>query len=46
MELLKPIIVKRWMSENKYIEYVFDINVNNKYKSDVIVIPEYIFQDL
>jgi hypothetical protein len=45
MELLKPIIVKRWMSENKYIEYVFDINVNNKYKSDVIVIPEYIFQD-
>ena len=45
MELLKPIIVKRWMSENKYIEYIFDNNVNNKYKSDVIVIPEYIFQD-
>ena len=45
MELLKPVIVKRWISENNYIEYVFDSNTNNKYKPDVIIIPEYIFQD-
>ena len=45
MELLKPVIVKRWISENNYIEYVFDNNTNNKYKTDVIIIPEYIFQD-
>lgn len=48
MELLKPIIVKRWISENKYIKYIFDNNsgnVGNKYKSDDIVINEYIFQD-
>ena len=48
MELLKPIIVKRWISENKYITYVFDNNtgnIGNKYKPDDIVINEYIFQD-
>ena len=45
MELLKPIIVKRWISEIKYIEYIFDNNVDNKYDNDVIIIPEYIFQD-
>ena len=45
MELLKPIIVKRWVSEIKYIEYIFDNNVDNKYDNDVIIIPEYIFQD-
>jgi len=48
MELLKPIIVKRWISENKYIKYIFDNNtgnIGNKYKSDDIVINEYIFQD-
>ena len=48
MELLKPIIVKRWISENKYIKYVFDNNtgnIGNIYKSDDIVINEYIFQD-
>ena len=45
MELLKPIIVKRWISENKYIKYIFDNNIGNKYKSDDIVINQYIFQD-
>mgnify|MGYP000406537231 CR=1 FL=1 len=44
-KLLKPIIVKRWVSEIKYIEYIFDNNVDNKYDNDVIIIPEYIFQD-
>ena len=48
MELLKPIIVKRWISENKYIKYIFDNNtgnIGNIYKPDDIVINEYIFQD-
>ena len=48
MELLKPIIVKRWISENKYIKYIFDNNIGNignKYKPDDIVINQYIFQD-
>ena len=45
MELLKPVIVKRWISENKYIKYIFDTNTGDKYKSDDIVINEYIFQD-
>ena len=30
MELIKPIFVKRWITENTYINYVFDINLNNK----------------
>ena len=47
MELLDPIFVIRWVSENKYIEYVFDVNVNHKnnYKN-IIVIKEYIFRDI
>jgi hypothetical protein len=45
MELLKPIFVKRWVTENKYIEYVFDNNPNNNYKS-AIVLKEYIFRDI
>ncbi len=48
MELLKPVIVKRWISENKYIKYIFDNNtdnIGNKYKPNDIVINEYIFQD-
>jgi hypothetical protein len=45
MELLNPIFVKRWVSENKYIEYVFDVNHKNNYKN-TIVIKEYIFRDI
>jgi hypothetical protein len=45
MELLNPIFVKRWVSENKYIEYVFDVNVNVNHKNK-IVIKEYIFRDI
>ena len=45
MELLNPIFVKRWVSENKYIEYVFDVNTKNNYKN-IIVIKEYIFRDI
>lgn len=45
MNLLKPIYVKRWLSETNYITYVFDTNKTNIYKSNYIVINEYIFQD-
>lgn len=45
MKLLKPIFVKRWITENKYINYVFDINVNNNY-TNAIIIAEYIFRDV
>jgi len=45
MELLKPIIVKRWISETNYKIYVFDTNKDNKYNSSYTIISEYIFQD-
>ena len=45
MELLKPIIVKRWISETNYKTYVFDTNKDNKYNSSYTIISEYIFQD-
>jgi hypothetical protein len=45
MELLKPIHIKKWLSETKFDKYVFDTNYNNKYDPDYIVIREYIFQD-
>lgn len=44
MELLEPIFVKRWVSENKYIEYIFDINGN--YDDNAIKINKYIFRDI
>ena len=37
MELLNPIFVKRWVSENKYIEYVFDVNVNVNHKNKIVI---------
>ena len=45
MELIKPIFVKRWITENTYINYVFDINLNNNY-TNTIIISEYIFRDV
>ena len=45
MELLKPIIVKRWISETNYKTYVFDTNKDNKYNSSYTIISEYIFQN-
>lgn len=45
MDLLKPIYVKRWLSETNHITYVFDANKTNTYKSSYTVINEYIFQD-
>jgi hypothetical protein len=45
MDLIKPIYVKRWLNDLKYINYVFDVNKDNKYDSNTIVINEYIFQD-
>ena len=45
MDLLKPIYVKRWLSETNHITYVFDANKANTYKSSYKVINEYIFQD-
>ena len=45
MELLKPIYVKRWLTETQYKTYVFDTNKLNVYKSTYIIINEYIFQD-
>lgn len=45
MELLNPVFVKRWVAENKYIEYVFDVNQKNSYENE-IVIKEYIFRDI
>jgi hypothetical protein len=45
MELLKPIHIKKWISESKFDKYVFDTNNDNKYDSSYIVIREYIFQD-
>lgn len=49
MELLKPIIVKRWIDdEGNYKKYIFDTNTGNigdKYNPNDIVINEYIFQD-
>src|SRR6056300_241880 len=45
MDLLKPIYVKRWLSENNHITYVFDANKANTYKSSYVVINECIFQD-
>ena len=45
MQLLKPIYVKRWLSETNYRTYVFDTNKDNIYNSNYTIIPEYIFQD-
>ena len=45
MELIKPIFVKRWVAENKYIEYVFDNNPYNTYNNKIII-KEYIFRDI
>ena len=45
MDLLKPIYVKRWLSETNHITYVFDANKANTYKSSYVVINEHIFQD-
>ena len=45
MDLIKPIYVKRWLNDSKHINYVFDVNKDNKYDSKTIVINEYIFQD-
>jgi len=45
MDLIKPIYVKRWLNDSKHINYVFDVNKDNKYNSNTIVINEYIFQD-
>tara|TARA_B100000787_G_scaffold167870_1_gene155480 strand:+ start:22502 stop:27136 length:4635 start_codon:yes stop_codon:yes gene_type:complete len=45
MELSKPVIVKRWLSETNYKTYVFDTNKDNTYKSSYTIISEYIFQD-